>query len=128
MGVDWQGANPVPISFKPISKPSIGHNSYEGFHPGRQDLLKKGHCKKQWDDQDGKKLESDIVRDNDVEIVMRDGVKLYADIYRPADAKGKIPCIVAYGPYGKKYNMAGIAVHLPWKLGLRPDDTSGYET
>jgi predicted acyl esterase len=127
-GVDWQGANPVPISFKPVSKPTIGHNSYEGFHPNRKDLLKKGHSKKQWDDQDGKKLECDIIRDNDVEIVMRDGTKLYADIYRPADAKGKIPCILAYGPYGKKYNMAGIAVHLPWKLGLRPDDTSGYET
>jgi predicted acyl esterase len=43
---------------------------------------------------------------------MRDGTKLYADNYRPADAKEKILCILAYGPYGKKYNMAGIAVHL----------------
>jgi hypothetical protein len=43
INVDWQGANPVPIAFKPVSAPTIGHNSYEGFHPGRQDLLKKGH-------------------------------------------------------------------------------------
>ena len=37
----------------------------------------------------------------DVSITMRDGVRLAADVYRPA-AKGRFPALLAYGPYGKE--------------------------
>ena len=42
--------------------------------------------------------ENDIVLDNHVAIAMRDGVILYADVYRPAPA-GKYPVIVSRTPY-----------------------------
>jgi putative CocE/NonD family hydrolase len=41
---------------------------------------------------------NDVVLDNLVPIPMRDGVKLYADVYRPA-APGKYPVIVCRTPY-----------------------------
>lgn len=41
---------------------------------------------------------NDVVMDNLVGIPMRDGVKLYADVYRPA-APGKYPVIISRTPY-----------------------------
>ena len=41
---------------------------------------------------------NDIVMENLVPIAMRDGVKLYADVYRPA-APGRFPVIVSRTPY-----------------------------
>ena len=36
----------------------------------------------------------------DVAVKMRDGVKIYIDVYRP-ETEGKYPIIIAWGPYGK---------------------------
>jgi predicted acyl esterase len=41
-----------------------------------------------WNGFNAKPLKSDIHIDHDVEIVMRDGVRLYADVYRPANSTG----------------------------------------
>ncbi|KAM6529736.1 hypothetical protein FALCPG4_007864 [Fusarium falciforme] len=37
----------------------------------------------------------------DVPVPMRDGVKIYADIFRPEGAKGELPVILTMSPYGK---------------------------
>lgn len=42
-----------------------------------------------------------VICEQDVEIVMRDGVKTYADIYRPKDAVN-IPCIIGWSWFGKR--------------------------
>lgn len=34
-------------------------------------------------------------------IRLRDGIEIFADIYRPADAHGNVPILLAWGPYGK---------------------------
>lgn len=44
-------------------------------------------------------VDNDIVLENRVPVVMRDGTVLFADIYRPAGA-GRFPVIVARTPYG----------------------------
>ena len=41
-----------------------------------------------------------MIIERDVVIPMRDGVKLYADIFRPADER-PVPPIIAWTPYGK---------------------------
>lgn len=87
-------ASPVEISWKSIDKPRIGYNGYVGFQPGKQEIFKKGHVNKGWDDKPGKPLKCDIICDHDVLITVRDGTKLYGDIYRPAHQQGKIPCIL----------------------------------
>lgn len=45
--------------------------------------------------------------DYDVAVGMRDGIKLYADVYRPADAAGKLPVLVSISPYGKQRPSPG---------------------
>ena len=53
-----------------------------------------------------------VYKAHDVPITMRDGTKLYADVYRPADASGKpapgrFPVVLTQTPYNK--NSAGSA-------------------
>jgi predicted acyl esterase len=81
------------VAYKRISQPEVGVNNYQGFTPGRVEIVKKGARP-----YEGRALESDIRIDHDVEIKVRDGVRLYADIYRPADAKDdeKLPAVISY--------------------------------
>ncbi|KAH6668412.1 Alpha/Beta hydrolase protein [Halenospora varia] len=37
----------------------------------------------------------------DVPVTMRDGVKVYVDVFRPLGATGKLPIIFTFSPYGK---------------------------
>ncbi|MCJ1302389.1 hypothetical protein MMC08_005192 [Hypocenomyce scalaris] len=37
----------------------------------------------------------------DVPVAMRDGIKLYVDIFRPESAAGLLPILLAWSPYGK---------------------------
>ena len=47
-----------------------------------------------------RRVEDGVLIENDVAIQLRDGVTVYADIYRPAD-ESRAPPIIAWGPYGK---------------------------
>ena len=84
-----------------ISKPEIGVNNYQGFTPGKTEVLEKGS-----NPYNARPLEPDIRLDHDVEIKVRDGCRLYVDIYRPADAKEdeKLPAVISWSCYGKKYH------------------------
>ena len=63
-----------------------------------------------------------MIIERDVAIPMRDGVKLYADIFRPVDER-PVPPIIAWTPYGK---------HVPFdprrflSAGVKEGDTSEY--
>ncbi len=45
-----------------------------------------------------------IICEQDVGVEMRDGVVLYADIFRPKDEAEKVPAILAWSNYGKRPN------------------------
>jgi uncharacterized protein len=55
----------------------------------------------------------DVVVERDVKVTMSDGVKLLADVYRPAKngkaAPGRFPVIVSQTPYNKAIPMAGMS-------------------
>ena len=77
----------------PISDPSCNYN---GFAPGKT-ILKEGTvCK-----PGHAPLKCDVLYDRDVAIKMRDGVTLYADIFRPADETVKVPAILNSTSFGK---------------------------
>lgn len=61
---------------------------------------------------------------------MRDGVKLYVDVYRPktSDDDPKVPAIMAFSPYGKGGSLAWNLDMLPDRMAISLDQTSGYET
>lgn len=111
---------PLQIAVKPIEPPSIG-SYYKGFNP-RVETLPAG-----WNELDGMSLTSDITVEHDVTVTVRDGCKLYCDIFRPADSgpNNKVPAIVAWSPFGKKYNSEGLLVHLPWRVGVPKKELSG---
>ena len=48
-----------------------------------------------------KDLFSKVIRDGDAAIPMRDGIKLYADVYRPKTSE-KLPTVLIRMPYGKR--------------------------
>ena len=67
------------------------------YKPSKQ-TLPKGWQR----DPDRKALKEALIWEKDVEIYMRDGVKLLADIFRPARLDGqKLPALLAWSPYGK---------------------------
>lgn len=47
-----------------------------------------------------------MVRDDDVEVSMRDGSRLFADVHRP-DADGRFPALVAASPYPRQIQDLG---------------------
>ena len=55
-----------------------------------------------------------VICEQDVAVPMRDGVVLYADIFRPTDDTEKVPAILAWSNYGKRPNE------------YRPDELKAY--
>ena len=121
-----EGSIPRPGMVKITSSREHPKYYYYGCEPGKT-VLRQGHTR-----FEGRRLPfpTDTIFDRDVSIPLRDGINLYADVFRPVDtdADGKVPAILPYSPYGKtgtgvmQYeNMA------PFSVGLRKDQTSGYE-
>lgn len=48
------------------------------------------------------KINDHIVREQDLEVVLRDGTKIYCDIYKPTNLTEKIPVIVSWSYFGKR--------------------------
>jgi predicted acyl esterase len=62
-----------------------------------------------------------IACEQDVAIQMRDGVTIYADIYRPASRSDPLPLLVVWGPFGKRPSEG----QDEWKLmGVPPGTVS----
>ena len=53
-----------------------------------------------------------MIRDTDVYVSMRDGVKICVDIYRP-DTKEKLPALLAFAIYNKDFQGPDVAQELP---------------
>lgn len=97
---------------------------YNGFEPGSK-LLPKGHVK-----SPGRRaFPVDVLYERDIAIPMRDGVKIYTDVFRTPDSNtNKVPALIPWSPYGKtgtgvfQYEMMG-----PFSCGVPADRTSGYD-
>src|SRR5215831_19029510 len=59
--------------------------------------------------QDSTRRPPDIQVRHDLMIPMRDGVRLAADLYLPAGARGRLPVIVERSPYDKSTKRGGTA-------------------
>ncbi|KAH8425125.1 CocE/NonD family hydrolase [Aspergillus melleus] len=113
---------PVQSAYKRIKAPKLGENGFSGFQPGKTEVLPSG-----WNGFNAKPLKSPIRVDHDVEIVVRDGCRLYADIYRPADQTGKIPAVLSWSFYGKKYSALDMLPMCTWNCCVPRSDLSGLE-
>jgi uncharacterized protein len=69
-------------------------------------------------------LPVDIVLEKDVAVTMRDGVRIYVDVFRPVGT-GKVPVIIAWSPYGKSGGTAPRTTALFDMLGMDNGMLSG---
>lgn len=116
------------LPYKPLTHPFTHFIfKYNGFHPNKTYLLPKGHVR-----ESGYQASPvDAIWEQDTAIEMRDGIKLYGDVFRPATTSGteKVPAIIPWSPYGKvgtgsqTYDNMG-----PWRMGIPFQALSGYET
>jgi hypothetical protein len=114
---------PYQVAYKPLNKPEVGDNGYVEPTPGKSEVIPKGSAP-----FGGRTLDSDVRIDHDVELVVRDGCRLYADIYRPATDDEKIPVIISWSPYGKKYSAVDMIFNIcVWACCLKKEDVSGLE-
>ena len=70
-------------------------------------------------------LNCDILLERDKEIILRDGTKIYADIFRPV-GEGKFPAILCISPYGKEIGGQSLD-DIPGRMGVPLNATSGLE-
>ncbi|USP77051.1 hypothetical protein yc1106_04325 [Curvularia clavata] len=98
--------------------------NYDGFEPGHR-VLDVGHVRSPGRRPFGVRT----IYDRDQAITVRDGARLYGDIFRPETSdKQPVPCILPWSPYGKTgtgpQNYDSMA---PYRAGIASDRTSGYE-
>ncbi|KAL4807426.1 hydrolase CocE/NonD family protein [Aspergillus unguis] len=98
---------------------------YPGFNPSSE-VLPKGYVHR----EDHLSLPCDILWEKDLKVTLRDGTTcLYADVYRPPNAKpGTLPAVLAFSPFGKqggpnRYNFDC----REWRCGVPRKSVSGLE-
>ncbi|KAL4874494.1 alpha/beta-hydrolase [Aspergillus karnatakaensis] len=120
---------PVQHGLEPINPPQIGEKGYVGFKP-RKEILPAGWSQTV-NGHETRPLPTDILVEHDFAVKVRDGVTLYMDIYRPpsSDSEGntRVPAIVAWSPFGKKYNGIMKMASFPYNMGVPPGCLSGLE-
>lgn len=68
-------------------------------------------------------LSCEILMERDVEIILRDGTKIYTDVFRPVD-NNKHSALLAYSSYGKELGGQWID-DIPGRSGVHTGATSG---
>jgi uncharacterized protein len=115
----------VQVPIDPLPMPKPGEGGYQPLNPRTETLPKDWQY-----NSVSKPLPSAILVDNDFCITVRDGAKLYADIYRPSDSDEgvKVPAIICWSPFGKKFNgIESLKLMTPWDLGMPEGTLSGLE-
>lgn len=97
-------------SIEVLHRPAVSLDSPHANHSGdlnpSKTILRKG-CKKK---PESRGFEVASIYERDIEIPMRDGIKLRGDVFRPLETDEKVPILLVWSPYGK--SGAGIYAHL----------------
>jgi uncharacterized protein len=117
---------PVQIAYKKLNEPVLGLNNWQGFNPRTETLAQGTVC---YPEHNSRPLPCDIIATHDFEVKVRDGCSLYCDIYRPTNTEAgvKVPVIVAWSPFGKKYNGLSFLPVTPYNIGVPDGCLSGLE-
>lgn len=114
------GGKEIKVPMRKVLPVSADRVRYPGF---RQEtvVLQEGSVRR----EGAKPLACDILLERDVPIKLRDGVTIYADVFRPTDGK-PCPAILAWSPYGKEIG-GQMLDDVPGRAGVPVDATSGLE-
>lgn len=115
---------PDAIISKITPAPEHPRYNYDGFNPGRR-VLEAGHVRYPGRRPFGVRT----IYERDQAITVRDGARLYADIFRPESSNAQsVPCILPWSPYGKTgTGPQNYDFMAPYRAGIALDRTSGYE-
>ncbi|KAJ5370561.1 Alpha/Beta hydrolase protein [Penicillium cataractarum] len=111
----------VEIRWRPLPPPEES-KAYPGFHPSVT-LLPVGHKRR----ENSRALHEPMVFERDQTLCLRDGTKIYADIYRPVNETA-VPAIMVWGPYGKSGSGNLNLSSFPLRVGIAENRLSGYES
>jgi uncharacterized protein len=115
-----------PVRTRPAAPPDLPEARYKGFQPGTSTVLRAGFRYQ----RGALPLSCDITRDKDVPLTMRDGVTIYADVFRPA-IESPVPAIVNWAPYGKGDTGFWVLDNkkvFPNRFGIRRPAVSGLQS
>lgn len=84
-------------------------------------VLKAGSVRR----EGAKPLSCDILLERDVPVKLRDGVTIYADVFRPVGGD-KCPALLVWSPYGKEIG-GQMLDDVPMRAGVPLNATSGLE-
>lgn len=101
----------------PVDAPRV---RYPGFNPDTL-ILKAGSVRR----EGAMPLPCDILLERDVPIRLRDGVTIYADVFRPVGDEA-CPALLAWSPYGKEIG-GQMLDDVPMRSGVPLSVTSGLE-
>ena len=88
-------SNEIEVLFRAATPPEDPRIKWRGFAPGRT-ILPAGSTYS----AGGRPLSCDIELNRDVEMRLRDGTRIYLDVYRPVTDE-PLPAVLAWSPYGK---------------------------
>lgn len=117
-----QTVSGIEVALTPLSPSTQIHGGIPPPQPGTT-TLPAGHRKF----PGTRALPTDIIFDRDIEIPLRDGVRLRADVFRP-NLDVKVPALMVWGPYGKT-GSSPLNLHMmPGRAGVAQSRLSGYES
>lgn len=107
--------------FEPSSYEPGSNGLLSAFEPGTRELPAGYQVAPMF-----RPLPVDVVFEKDVAVTLRDGVTIYVDVFRPAGTE-KVPCLVAWSPYGKSQGTAPSVMGIFATVGLANSTVSGLE-
>ncbi|KAF5556424.1 cocaine esterase [Fusarium napiforme] len=115
---------PDAIISKITPAPDHPHFNYDDFKPGRR-VLQAGHVR-----YPGRRpFGVPTIYERDQAITVRDGARLYADIFRPETSDTQpVPCILPWSLYGKTgTGLQNYDFMAPYRATIPLDRISGYK-
>lgn len=113
----------IEVIQKEITKIDHHHAGYNGLNPSST-TLPKGYRK----DPSFRGFEAATIWDRDIEVPLRDGVILRADVFRPAAVVEKVPALLVWSPYGKSGTGFLSLDLVPGRVGVPKTALSGFES
>lgn len=113
------------IIYRPAKSLDHPEARYSGFVTGSTTLPAGSQATK-----GGLRLPCDIIWDRNIALTMRDGIKIYADFFRPA-VSDPIPAIINWAPYGKAgtgYWTLDNGAMFPNRFGIKRSALSGLQS
>lgn len=113
----------IEVVQKEITNIGDRHANYNGLNPSST-TLPKGYRK----DPSFRAFEAATIWDRDIEVPLRDGVILRADVFRPAAVSENVPALLVWSPYGKSGTGFLSLDLVPGRVGVAKSALSGFES